>query len=39
MITEDDLFYARFLTFVITSLTWALIWAVATVINLKDKQK
>jgi|LauGreDrversion4_2_1035121.scaffolds.fasta_scaffold26731_4 hypothetical protein len=39
MVTEDDLFYAGFITFVITSLSWALLWAVATIIGLKDKGK
>ena len=39
MITENDLFYAGFNTFIITSLTWALIWAVVTVVRLKDKDK
>lgn len=34
---SDELFNVGFLTFVITSLVWALIWSLTTVVRLSDK--
>ncbi len=35
---EDRIFEVGFTTFVITSLVWALIWSLATVVRLSDKK-
>jgi hypothetical protein len=34
----DKIFEVGFITFVITSLVWALIWSLATIVRLSDKK-